>query len=375
MPAAVPNSPALETENFVERLQFEASKAPSANTGREFVLAKLSTDTLAHVAAQKPFLEASDPREFHRLRQEYETKVSAVGKQFSVLTKLREDDGTLVADLVVDPPDSAVELSQEQSDLFNDIYTVKTVIIKACANLRSKAIVPTFFGLDSQGWSDGRRTADRYLRKLQEIADYGLVRGQINLAKRQLVSLKNEFVVSEADEIKNSHIRRLGIAAGLSSLVFAAIYGAILLGVSWSFLTSASADLLSLFVRAALGACIGTWLSFSIRKETLVFDELANLEADLLRPVYRLAFVILLTMTLCLLFTADAIQIEIGSLKTNVFAVKNVAAEIDAKARVSSWPGLVALLIGVLSGVSERGLASSVQKRSSEFTSSVGGVK
>lgn len=368
MSDVVSNVPDVAVEPFTEFLQSEARKAATANTARDFVLAKLSADTLSQVMSQKQLLEissSSSSDQLHRLQQEYEAKRSAVGLQFSVQAKPSVGDSSLIADIVIDPPDGSVPLSLEQRDLFNDIYTVKTVIIKACANLRAGSFGMKFFGAQDRARSDSIRTADRYLRKLQEIADYGLVRGQIDLAKRQLVSLTDEFVVSEADEIKNEHIRRLGYAAGVGALVFATAYGAILLTTSYGNWLGNSAYLFSLFIRAALGACIGTWLSFSIRKETLRFDELANLEADLLRPIYRLAFVILLTMTLCLMFTADAIQVEIGSLKTKVFAEQEG----------QGWPGLVALLIGVLCGISERGLAGSVQKRASEFTGSVGGTK
>jgi hypothetical protein len=102
-------------------------------------------------------------------------------------------------------------------------------------------------------------------------------------------------------------------------------------------------------------AAVGTWLSFSIRRVTLSFDDLAVLEEDLLDPSLRVIFVVALTMAACLLFETKALNIEIGELKT------------------SQLSGATALLVGVFFGLSERALATAVSGRATAFVKGVAG--
>ena len=79
------------------------------------------------------------------------------------------------------------------------------------------------------------------------------------------------------------------------------------------------------------------------------FDDLANLETDLLTPFYRVVFVVALTMCVCLFFATGMLQIKIGDLDTSVFKSPGTA----------SPNGMISLL-GLLCGISERALAGSV---------------
>lgn len=192
-----------------------------------------------------------------------------------------------------------------------------------------------------------RGLLDSYMRKLAGIGRLGLEAQHTQLAGLALTSLKAEFVLQEAGRIKNAYARRLGISAVLVAVLA--------LELCWLGKTFPAFDFfLPGFTLAAAGAALGTWLSFSIRRVTLAFEDLAALEEDRLDPALRILFVVALTMTVCLLFHTKAVNLEIGMLKT---------AELD---------GATALLVGVLSGIAERALATAVSGRATTFARAIG---
>jgi hypothetical protein len=111
-----------------------------------------------------------------------------------------------------------------------------------------------------------------------------------------------------------------------------------------------------LFALLAAGACIGTWLSFAIRRVILEFEDLALLEDDRLDPTSRLFFVVLLTFVIGLLIITKMVGIKIG----------------DIPLELSQEP--MAILIGLLCGISERALAGVVHTRAAEFAGRIGGT-
>jgi hypothetical protein len=112
-----------------------------------------------------------------------------------------------------------------------------------------------------------------------------------------------------------------------------------------------------MFLIAATGASLGTWLSFSIRRVSLTFEDLGLLEDDLLDPGVRVIFVIALTMTACLLFWTGAMNIEIGLLKTGSL----------------KGDGEIAMLVGIFCGLSERALATAISGRATAFVKGIAG--
>ena len=115
------------------------------------------------------------------------------------------------------------------------------------------------------------------------------------------------------------------------------------------------------FLLAAAGASLGTWVSFSVRKINLTFEQLATPEEQLLDAPFRVIFVVVLTMATCLLFWTGAINVKVGDLNTEASWFSKV--------------GTVAILIGFFCGLSERALASAIAGRASGFVSSVAGGK
>lgn len=102
------------------------------------------------------------------------------------------------------------------------------------------------------------------------------------------------------------------------------------------------------------GAAIGTWLSFSIRSLNLSFDDLGTIEDELLGPLFRISFVISLTMVLGLVFWTQAFSISIGEMKV-----------------MPPIRGATALLVGVFCGLSERALATAMSSRAAAFVKGI----
>jgi hypothetical protein len=200
-----------------------------------------------------------------------------------------------------------------------------------------------------------RQLQDRYIKKLGGIGRVGLEGPQTALGKLALTGLRNEFVAQEAGRIKNAYIQSLGVASAVTAVAFIIPY----VLISINNITSNWWHVHKAFLLAAAGAAIGTWLSFSIRRVQLSFDDLAVLEEDRLDPGIRVIFVVGLTMVACLLFWTGIMNLEIGNLKT--------------KPETFMVLGSVAFLVGVFSGIAERALATAISGRAAAFVRGLAG--
>ena len=97
-------------------------------------------------------------------------------------------------------------------------------------------------------------------------------------------------------------------------------------------------------------------VSFSIRRVTLGFDDLANLENDRLDPGLRVLFIVALTAVVGLLFWTGAVTVGVGGFHTDF-----------------QLSGTHAVLIGALCGIAERAMATAVGRRAADFAAGVGG--
>jgi tetratricopeptide (TPR) repeat protein len=199
---------------------------------------------------------------------------------------------------------------------------------------------------------------ETYLAKLEEIARLGLQNPHVELANAALNGFRAEFVTREAGRIKNAYLRSLGRAALVGAAIFFVLYIVVLVFCDPDkFIYTHKA-----FLLAAGSSAIGTWLSFSIRRVTLGFDDLAVLEEDRLDPGLRVIFVITLTMVVLLLFWTGAMNIEIGNLKTGDLS--------NPRSELPIWA--IALLVGSFCGISERALTTAISGRAVAFIRSLG---
>jgi hypothetical protein len=109
------------------------------------------------------------------------------------------------------------------------------------------------------------------------------------------------------------------------------------------------------FFLLAIGASFSAWLAFLIRRPTLEFASLVQLDDDLLSPVVRVVFTIGLSFVVGLLLWTGLIAITIGGFSTHF-----------------ENSGMTAVLIGVFCGIASRALATAVSRRAEDFAGSVG---
>jgi hypothetical protein len=204
-----------------------------------------------------------------------------------------------------------------------------------------------------------RRLREEYMGKLVEIGKLGLQNPHVELGNLALNGFRADFVAQEAGRIKNSYLRSLGLTGGLVAAAFFGVYGLVKAG---GYDANGFWNTHWVFLFAGAGAAIGTWLSFSIRRVTLGFDDLGILEEDRLDPSVRVIFVVALTMVICLLFWTGAMNLEIGNLKTSGL--------VDPSSKLPL--GAIALLIGIFCGIAERALATAISGRAAAFVKSVG---
>ena len=263
------------------------------------------------------------------------------------------------------PPPQHEPTSAQQS-LFADIAAALTVI---------KTVYQTNYADRSRTSDKARRKRDqrwarlrldKYVRDLKGIADVGLKDGFVDMAALSLKSLKAEFVSMEAPRIKNDYVWNLGRwSAGFALLALAVSL--------LSFGTVPELVFLKPFAIASVGAAIGTWLSFSIRRVSLSFEQLAVPEEDMLHPASRLLFVLGLTLVVMLIFYNGVMNLQIGDLNTTL--LDGIPGKPDGQTgKVPSLPA-ISLLVGLFCGIAERGLSSAVSLRATDFASSIGGNK
>lgn len=271
-------------------------------------------------------------------------------------------EGGQVTDLLMavseDLPLTSDPAAQDKRALYVAIDNARTVVKTVARRIQERA---ERFGRRNAAKERELRRAARlrseYLQKLADIARNGLQHSHVDLAKLALEGFRSEFVIQEAGRIKNTYLRTLGAAAGTGAVFFFVIL------VARSYLHAESIwNYREGFLLAAAGSAIGTWISFSIRRVNLGFDDLGILEEDLLDPSLRVIFVFLLTTVVWLLFSTGAVNLEIGNLKTAELSNPHSTLPI----------GSIALLVGIFCGISERALATAISGRATAFVKSLG---
>jgi hypothetical protein len=263
-----------------------------------------------------------------------------------------------------------------KTDVYNDlrINTKDVKIPEEKARLKVEldgalTVVKVVFGereksIGWRAWIIGRYAArieavqarlHEYITELAGIARVGLTNmdpTQAAFARADLARFKEEFRAREGGTVKNRYLRRLGGYCLLATLLMALGYGAAGEadpGTVWH-------DFRNFFL-LAMGTAIGTWLSFSLRRVTLTFDDLAVLEEDRLDPSLRVLFMVGLTTVVGLLFWTHAVSVGIGDLESSSAIQQH---------------GAGALLVGLLAGIAERALGTAVSRRATDFAAAIG---
>jgi len=318
---------------------------------RKAAAAKLRKEAQDYAGGNLILATAADNVRFYQGR--YAAERDSVGKPlFQVGLVIADPQANLATDVRIDlnphlpAPDNVP--SQAQQDLFVQIDGASTVIRTVCKQMYERAS-------DGEARAAADKLQDTYIRKLEKIARVGLEGPFTQIGVSALNELRNEFVAQNAGRIKNAYVRSLGLACLVAAVPLLLWYAGIVNNPQphgWWYGHR-------MFIVAGAGAAIGTWLSFSVRRVTLAFADLAILEEDLLDPSVRVVFVVGLTIVACLLFWTGVMNIQIGNLKTNADVFKDT--------------GSVALLIGIFCGLSERALATAISGRAAAFVKGVAG--
>jgi len=190
-----------------------------------------------------------------------------------------------------------------------------------------------------------------YFSRLADLARAALGQDQVRLGRLALAAFQAEVVARESGPVKNGYMRRLGGWA----LFFGALAIAAYLYCRYGTPVVAELHRFRDFFSLLAGSFLGTWLSFSIRRVQLTFEDLARLEQDSLDPSIRLLFVAGLTIVVGLLLATKAVVITIGGFNSGFLG-----------------SGTYAVLIGCLCGIGEMGLPSAISQRASEFIAVLG---
>ena len=327
--------------NAVRRLRRDADEFISGK-----LMAAIATDNVLVIKGQ-----------YKGARNRLDQRLFTVAAQIDPATGMATD---LAVRVNSDLPGQENLPPPEKQALFNAIAMTNSVMVavhhrtteSAERNLQ-RGLLPT--STARQKINSANRLLDEFVRKLAGVGEVGLQGPHADLAKLALNDLRGQYVSRVAAGIKNNYVRSLGKACLVAAVLLLAIYVGIKL--KYGFLESDYWQGKKNFFVLAAGGAIGTWLSFSIRRVTLAFEDLAVLEEDLLDPSLRVAFVVGLTSLVGLLFWTGAVNLEIGNLKTATF--KN--------------SGSISLLAGAFCGIAERALATAISGRAAAFVKGVAG--
>jgi hypothetical protein len=258
---------------------------------------------------------------------------------------LFHDVELVTRDVLITPEQQALKTSLDSA-----LGVVRVVFAERAARTGNRL----FFSRDAVQALRLRR--HDYVSQLYGIATVGLSQKDDShpaFALADLVRFKGEFRDREAGLVKNDYLWRLGGWCLLAIVVAALCYFA-----ARSQMLGVIGYNLRRFFLLIVGASLGTWLSFSLRREVLSFEDLAVLERDQLDPSTRVLFIIGLVVVVGLLFWTSAITVGIGQFGTSDAMHKD---------------GPAALLAGLLAGIAERALSTVVSKRAADFAGAIGG--
>jgi hypothetical protein len=191
----------------------------------------------------------------------------------------------------------------------------------------------------------------KYFDQLLKIAQVGLVgeNPHIDLSRKAILQLKTEIVNRESTSIKNMYLIDLGKVAIYYVIFFIVIYSAIEILVSKNIINF-SYKIFSNFSILLCGSTVGVWISSTISKTQLEFDDLITINSNQLIPNLKIVFTSLLTIFFGLLFYKKVLVFKMSGISTESFADDNI----------------VTLIFGLVLGLNERLLGNSLIKKTKD---------
>ncbi len=321
-----------------------------------------------NVAAMSPGPEREDAacnalRNMYRVFGFFQSEVVRLNERpFDIKEKLRHP-GARICDFTIlvnetPLPSSTGELKMQIDAVCS---TVKSVMADRRSRIGYRNIIER---------TDAVNIAEEdYMEELVGIAKVGLLTTEptrVAFARSDLERFKLYFTIREAGIVKNAYFDDLFRWCGLCSFLFIMLYiisrtqvfVPLLIPIAiHGSLTEFLYDTRNFHLFAA-GAAIGTWLSFSLRRPEMKFEDLAVLEPDRLTPRARVSYTVGLAGFVALLLFSGAVVVGIGDVKGEAALHSH-----------GSW----SLMLGLLAGIAERALGKGVQDRSDALAAAIGG--
>ena len=274
---------------------------------------------------------------------------------FTVVKEPNAEDPKLTGEIRIVVRDSPITVA---AGLLKAELDSAVTLTKAVLTERERAAVGAEWWMGRrEPVLEARRRLSEYMTQLHGIATVGLTNldpTQAVFARVDLQRYRAEFLVREAGAVKNRYVWRLGVWCLLVAVVSVAAYAVVRNNAQWGLL-----HVFRNFFLLSCGTAVGTWLSFSLRRVVLTFDDLAVLEEDRLDPGLRVLFMVALVSVVGLLFSTGAVSFGIGPVTSQAAMLVH---------------GSSALLVGLLAGIAERALGTAVSRRAADFAGSVGGT-
>lgn len=227
---------------------------------------------------------------------------------------------------------------KEQMDLLDAIGQVLTTVQKLYVSENGEQKAP--FRL--------------FYTRLFRLAQIGLEGNALpDVAQVRLDRVVDDLIRAEGPRAKNGHLKKLAKSAGGLMALFALFYSIISFAPIDGMLSklNVEAGVAKGFMMLWVGTFAGVWLSYAIRKADFTLHDLTMTESDFLEPTTRLVFAGLLSTVIGLLLLLGAFEVKVGSLSLASF----------------SKAPTVALLMGMVFGINEIMLPTSVAKRAKEL--------
>lgn len=269
-----------------------------------------------------------------------------------------DDDDISWREIIFNAKDDVYPVPEEQLKLKADVESTLSTL----QTIFKKDLIPSFLDGRNKGLkvsqrperlTDKEQSYCGYLYKLVSLAQTGLqTPADPKAAALALSSFQNDVLKSEGPTIKTRYMQKLGTWALLGAVVSFGMY----------LLIKHNHDLvgqLIFYYRNLLlvwtGTMVGAWVSFGVRNPLLKFDDLGLLEKDMVEPAIRLIFTGLVASIIAFIFIAGIVNVEIGTF---------------ASARLLEQ-GRIALVIGLLLGVSEQALPTTLASRAEQFVGEI----
>lgn len=210
-----------------------------------------------------------------------------------------------------------VGIPEEQQKLYIEAESTNN-IIKSLANTK-------------------KEIKEKYFKKLLSLSQAGLVSDVANpqLALASLDKLKEEILTIEGQRIKNDYMKKLGLSALCINSIVLTVYFIINYFNTDIFIYS-------MYFVVFVSSLIGTWISFGARKFNIYFNQLNNLEEDMMIPCIRLVYIGVCSVIFLLFLNSGIITISIGN-----FSLNNISTNFELQSTIGILCGLVESKLGI----------------------------